>query len=117
MDADSTRRRLVRTAAPRSVGEPRLTLAWKLLWLHMDGADGDGPAAKDLYDAVILAESRVPRLSAKLLRTVLGPRRELTVSAPDPASWSTFLADHPGIGGTAQDWADRLRAALAGPEL
>ncbi|RKE23185.1 nucleotidyl transferase AbiEii/AbiGii toxin family protein [Streptomyces sp. TLI_171] len=114
----------VRTAVPRGdrsgasvvrTASPELSLAWKLLWLH---ADGDRARAKDLYDAVLLAELCAGTLRPALLRRVL--TREpghpgtlhlagLTVR---PADWAELLAANPGIRGTAPDWLARLHAAL-----
>jgi hypothetical protein len=94
-----------------------LSLAWKILWLVTDGfAQG-----KDLYDAVLLAES-VP-LRYELLRDVfagvddawwatrpIGPE---DVAEPlDCVEWDEFRKDHPRVG-TAEQYVERLLAALA----
>jgi hypothetical protein len=66
---------------------PRLSLAWKLKWL---GAD-DPKQAKDLYDAVLLAE------------------RDGTGAPEPPAGIRTWTVDWPGDPGP---WLDRLARAL-----
>ncbi|MDT0572985.1 nucleotidyl transferase AbiEii/AbiGii toxin family protein [Streptomyces sp. DSM 3412] len=75
--ADGSGRTVVRTPGPA------LSLAWKLLWLHSDCASEGRAQAKDLYDAVLLAEAEVTRLSARLLHRVF--RREPGAGAPAPA--------------------------------
>jgi hypothetical protein len=114
---DVTRHLLVQAATPA------LSLAWKLLWLHTDSATGGGPRSKDLYDAVILAEDDRTQLSQRLLRRVMchGATTEgapagqagIEISPPTDANWSAFIADNPGIGGSAPDWLNRLTSALA----
>ncbi|WP_407918217.1 nucleotidyl transferase AbiEii/AbiGii toxin family protein [Kitasatospora sp. NE20-6] len=98
-----------------------LSLAWKLLWLYADAADGGRHQCKDLYDAVLLAEDNRTRLSPQLLRKVV--RDSLKGAVPDgfsldsvqfdEADWVTFQADHPDVQGTAQSWLRRLTVALA----
>ncbi|MFE2351892.1 nucleotidyl transferase AbiEii/AbiGii toxin family protein [Kitasatospora cineracea] len=133
----------VRTAVPRGDGtgattvrtaSRELSLAWKLLWLH---ADGTRARAKDLYDAVLLAELCAHTLDPALLHRVLArepghPGRPSHSDHPDhpghpghpgdpgtlrpavpPADWDALRAAHPGIHGTAADWLARLRTALA----
>jgi hypothetical protein len=110
-------------AGPRLVqaASPELALAWKLLWLRADSATDEGPQPKDLIDAVLLAEDGRTRLSARLLRKVLGehaPARGvsggyLNISAPAPERWAPFAAEH-GVDGTAEHWLDRLSAARLG---
>ncbi|MET9954923.1 nucleotidyl transferase AbiEii/AbiGii toxin family protein [Streptomyces sp. NPDC006339] len=116
----------VLTAVPRGDGSGRtvvrtagraLSLAWKLLWLHTDSATEGRARAKDLYDAVLLAESKATRLSPELLRRVFRDapgRREgdrIEVILP-PADWDAFRAEHPRVRGTAEEWVRRLRRAL-----
>ncbi|MFJ5231163.1 nucleotidyl transferase AbiEii/AbiGii toxin family protein [Kitasatospora sp. NPDC088391] len=119
----------VRTAVPRGNGtgttvvrtpSPELALAWKLLWLH---ADGERARAKDLYDAVLLAEHCARTLEPALLRRVLArepghPGTLATALPAPPADWADLLAAHPGhpvLHGSAEQWAARLHAALAPP--
>ena len=96
-----------------------LSLAWKLLWLHTDSADGGRAQGKDLYDAVLLAEASGGALAPRLLRSVL--RRGTAAGAGDlrPESvagwkvdWAGFREECPGVPGTAEDWSDRLVRAL-----
>lgn len=92
---------------------PQLSLAWKLVWLATD-MNSQG---KDLYDAVLLAENT--RLPFSLLRQVFfadewykhheinaGTFAELYVD------WDNFQREFPWIEGTAQQWLNRLIAAL-----
>ncbi|MFD5324316.1 nucleotidyl transferase AbiEii/AbiGii toxin family protein [Streptomyces sp. NPDC127092] len=121
----------VLTAIPRHDGTAptvlrtagrELSLAWKLLWLHTDSApDGRGGRAKDLYDAVLLAECPATRLSPELLRRVFRrePGRPAVAEAlrPDaaavrPEEWADFRAGRPAVRGTAEEWAARLGRAL-----
>lgn len=98
-----------------------LSLAWKLLWLHADGAAGDTAQCKDLYDAVLLAEGGRTKLSPRLLRTVL--RHSATTIRPgdfrldmvrfEETDWAAFRTDHSRVRGTAADWLQRLSTALA----
>lgn len=103
---------LVRTASRR------VSLAWKLLWLHRDaGAEASAPRCKDLYDAVLLAEDPRTDLSARLLRRVVRDNRRphglrLADVGPDEAAWAEFQERHPWIRGCARDWLDRLGTAL-----
>ncbi|MGQ7753147.1 nucleotidyl transferase AbiEii/AbiGii toxin family protein [Streptomyces sp. WC2508] len=112
------------TACPRGDGGPPtpvrtagpgLSLAWKLLWLAEDQEAEGRSGAKDLYDAVLLAEHHATRLSPRLLRTVLGPH------APDftpeavldwLVDWSAFHAAHPWVDGGPDRLRERLAAAL-----
>ncbi|WP_405011823.1 nucleotidyl transferase AbiEii/AbiGii toxin family protein [Kitasatospora sp. NBC_01539] len=94
-----------------------LSLAWKLLWLITDGfAQG-----KDLYDAVLLAESTPLRY--ELLRRVFdGVDDDWYATRPivhddlaealECVEWDEFRKDHPHLG-TADEYAARLLAALA----
>ncbi|WP_308405285.1 nucleotidyl transferase AbiEii/AbiGii toxin family protein [Streptomyces sp. B93] len=119
---------------PVRTASRELSLAWKLLWLHIDSASAtEGRAqGKDLYDAVLLAESPGTRLPRRLLRTVF--RREpahpadrtagnrptadaglsrLELIRPSDVDWTAFRTEHPWVPGTAEDWLNRLRRALA----
>ncbi|MDX3517378.1 nucleotidyl transferase AbiEii/AbiGii toxin family protein [Streptomyces scabiei] len=128
------------TAIPRGDGSgrtvvrtpgPGLSLAWKLLWLHTDCATEGRARAKDLYDAVLLAEADVTGLSPRLVREVFRHRADGTVAADAPrpdafvldtlvpdtvvldaTDWADFRAAHPWVRGTAREWAERLGRAL-----
>ncbi|MFJ9774368.1 nucleotidyl transferase AbiEii/AbiGii toxin family protein [Kitasatospora sp. NPDC101157] len=113
---DGTGPTVVRTAGRE------LSLAWKLLWLHADSAADGRARAKDLYDAVLLAEAEGTRLSEQLLRKVF--RHERGNTAPTdalhldavtlrPVDWEDFRANHPQVRGTAEEWLERLSRALA----
>ncbi|MGW1992151.1 nucleotidyl transferase AbiEii/AbiGii toxin family protein [Embleya sp. NPDC001921] len=116
--ADGAAPTLVRTASRE------LSLAWKLLWLYVDGADGHGSRCKDLHDAVLLAEDARTALSVQLLRQVLHGHGLATATASGgfgvhaarvaEADWAAFRAEHPGVRGSAREWLRRLDAALAG---
>jgi hypothetical protein len=99
-----------------------LSLAWKLLWLHADCAAEGRAQAKDLYDAVLLAEAEATKLSPRLLRKVFRHAQRQQRGAADAlhldavASWSLdwedFRADHPHVLGTVEEWLKRLSRAL-----
>lgn len=104
----------VPTAIPRTDGPPialwtasaALSLAWKLQWLVTDQADRGAGDGKDLFDAVILAESPGIRLSPKL-------RRMPGVAELDPTTVRTWtVASHPCIHDATTQWLDRLARAL-----
>ncbi|MET9832289.1 nucleotidyl transferase AbiEii/AbiGii toxin family protein [Streptomyces sp. NPDC006385] len=113
------------TAVPRGDGgapavvrtaSRELSLAWKLLWLHTDAATEGLAQGKDLYDAVLLAETRGLRLPTRLLDSVFRPR----AVPPTPnvvrswsVEWDAFRAGHPRVRGSAEEWLDRLCRALA----
>ncbi|WP_282202561.1 nucleotidyl transferase AbiEii/AbiGii toxin family protein [Kitasatospora fiedleri] len=96
-----------------------LSLSWKLLWLAADAY----PQGKDLYDAVLLAESTALRYG--VLREVFtggeihlaehppGPD-DLPGGAPDTggADWAHFRTEYPDLP-AADDLCRRLAAALA----
>lgn len=94
---------------------PELSLAWKVQWLITDMY----PQAKDLYDAVLLAE-RTP-LRYDLLRQLvttadpvfrqLGVTHE-TISGLDCIDFNAFHADHPDLIADEQDLVQRLAVAL-----
>ncbi|MFJ1549686.1 hypothetical protein [Streptomyces sp. NPDC088246] len=96
------------TACPRGDGgpptpvrtaSPGLSLAWKLLWLAEDQEAEGRPAAKNLYDAVLLAEHPSTRLSPRLLRTVLGPHAEGFTPERCWTGWWTGPRSTPSIRG------------------
>jgi hypothetical protein len=91
-----------------------LSLAWKLLWLDTD----QYPQGKDLYDAVLLAESTP--ISVDLIKLALADRlqrlgdRQL---APDfplqwQIDWQNFKIEYPWVPGESSDWQKRLVSAL-----
>ncbi|GAA2587882.1 hypothetical protein GCM10010435_77770 [Winogradskya consettensis] len=99
----------VLTAVPRAAGQRplglwtasrELSLAWKLHWLHADQAATGSSAAKDLYDAVQLAEIQGIRLPCSL-------RRTLTVTPDDILTWTIA-----GGGGDAGPLLVRLAEAV-----
>lgn len=107
---------MVRTASRE------LSLAWKLLWLHTDATTEGLAQGKDLYDAVLLAETRDMRLPARLLRAVFPPGA--TPPTGDvvrswSVEWESFRAQHPTVQGSAEEWLDRLCRAtsVTGPGL
>jgi hypothetical protein len=94
---------------------PELSLAWKVQWLLTDMY----PQAKDLYDAVLLAE-RTP-LRYDLLRQVMTAadpayeRIEVTladIASLDRIDFDAFRADHPGLGADGPGLVARLATAL-----
>ncbi|WP_327434473.1 nucleotidyl transferase AbiEii/AbiGii toxin family protein [Streptomyces sp. NBC_01236] len=112
---DGTGPTVVRTAGRE------LSLAWKLLWLHADCATEGRAQAKDLYDAVLLAEAEATKLSPRLLRKVFRHEPGNTAAADAlrldavalwSVDWEDFRADHPHVRGTAEEWLERLSRAL-----
>ena len=90
---------------------PELSLAWKLLWLQSDSY----PQGKDLYDAVLLAESTA--ISPTLIRTVLAAEPGSQGFGPTTVlrwdvDWQNFLDEYPTIEGDAESWKQRLALAL-----
>ncbi|MFI7324677.1 nucleotidyl transferase AbiEii/AbiGii toxin family protein [Streptomyces rubiginosohelvolus] len=98
---------------------PALSLAWKVMWLINDAyAQG-----KDLYDATLLAErhplpfdllQEVFRLSGEWPetgRTRVG--REDLDEALGYVEWHHFAGEYPRFEGRGEEFAGRLRAALA----
>ena len=90
------------------------SLAWKLLWLETDGY----PQGKDLYDAVLLAESCY--LPWSLLREVLRSDEWLLNNKPvweiftsTGVDWENFKREFPSATGNGSDWQKRLKNALA----
>ncbi|WP_244305552.1 nucleotidyl transferase AbiEii/AbiGii toxin family protein [Kitasatospora cheerisanensis] len=118
------------TAIPRADGSGptvlrtasrELSLAWKLLWLHADSAAAGRARAKDLHDAVLLAETAAAPPAPDLLRRVFRrePGRPAAGGAPrldavllPAADWAQFRASHPRVRGSAEEWLARLRRAL-----
>ncbi|MDI2129622.1 nucleotidyl transferase AbiEii/AbiGii toxin family protein [Yinghuangia seranimata] len=101
-----------------------LSLAWKLLWMHSD-AYGDAGCAqgKDLYDAVLLAESADTGPCADLVRRVLrdgiDPDIDPDIDSFGPGhvrwwsvDWFAFQAANPHVHGDADAWQGRLERAL-----
>ncbi|MFK0224374.1 nucleotidyl transferase AbiEii/AbiGii toxin family protein [Streptomyces sp. NPDC090303] len=96
-----------------------LSLAWKLLWISCDMY----PQAKDLYDAVLLAEGGA--LPRELLETVLREADEWPGLPDEPLNlgmfeeavqqvdWTGFDDAHPDTPAARQDLATRLLTALA----
>jgi len=104
------------------VASPELSLAWKYVWLANDRY----PQAKDLYDAVLLAE-RCPYVPVSILdglRALLERdrgswwlEREIN-SAPEERwtdlediDWKEFAATRPGVDPDLASWLTRWRAA------
>jgi predicted nucleotidyltransferase component of viral defense system len=88
------------------------SLAWKLLWLMTDTF----PEGKDLFDAVLLAETtKVP------LSIVQKTFEQASYSSGDltraqildlDTEWDDFLLEYPKTTGTAAEWQQRLANAL-----
>ncbi|GLW57574.1 nucleotidyl transferase AbiEii/AbiGii toxin family protein [Kitasatospora phosalacinea] len=108
----------VAPGAVLQVADRELSLAWKLIWLVSDAY----PQGKDLYDAVLLAES-VP-LRRPVLTAALTAMREPEEYADGPigaealenyrsADWRTFADEHPQLAADPADLVRRLDAALA----
>lgn len=96
-----------RPPTPVRTASRTLSLAWKLRWLHTDATAQGRAQGKDLYDAVLLAESPRTRLSGHLLRRVLGEFDPATVTGWE-VEWTGEFARQ----GTAREWSGRLRRAL-----
>jgi len=104
------------TTTRLNVVTPELSLAWKVQWLLCDME----PQGKDLYDAVLLAES-VP-LPINTLKAALNRadpwwiNREPTLKNLEElaVNWPPFLTEHPWIEGAAEDWKARLTRAVTG---
>jgi hypothetical protein len=86
------------------------SLAWKLLWLETD----THPMGKDLYDAVLLAESTP--VSMDLIRATFEDAGERWCNPADlhkhGIEWDPFLLEYPHVVGTVDDWIMRLVRAL-----
>ncbi|MFC8717526.1 nucleotidyl transferase AbiEii/AbiGii toxin family protein [Kitasatospora sp. NPDC057198] len=97
-----------------------LSLAWKLLWLATDSY----PQPKDLYDAVLLAES-TPLRYGVLREVFTGGEAWLAEAPPGPesvpgaepdtggADWAHFREEYPELTTSGEELARRLAAALA----
>lgn len=93
------------------IAGPELSLAWKLLWLYNDMH----PQAKDLYDAMVLAERH--SLSTELLREVFGEvlaeerSVDLTRMVDPEMEWVGLQPRSPWAESSrrlAESWWDRL---------
>ena len=90
------------------------SLGWKLLWL---GGDMN-PQAKDLYDAVLLAEHVT--LPVELLRRVFAGKGETWAHGVDTqfvrawaVEWESFALEYPALAtGTRAEWLDWLATTL-----
>ncbi|MFF4408265.1 nucleotidyl transferase AbiEii/AbiGii toxin family protein [Streptomyces sp. NPDC001262] len=102
------------TPAVLKAASPALSLAWKILWLVSDS----DPEAKDLYDAVLLAEGARTHLTYELLDRVLRESGEpadlgyILYSAAE-ADWFEFHKDHPELPDSDSGYLARLVMALA----
>ena len=98
---------------PVLAAPPALALAWKLQWLATDTY----PQAKDLYDAVLLAEhtDTDPDLVRELIRPELGPLAD-EFGPETVLSWSmdwvNFHDQYPELAPGSGQWAERLALAL-----
>ncbi|MGW6395279.1 nucleotidyl transferase AbiEii/AbiGii toxin family protein [Streptomyces sp. NPDC055103] len=102
-----------------AAADRELSLAWKLMWLSCDMY----PQAKDLYDAVLLAENCA--LPLALLETVLREADEWPGHPDEPLSlrmfenavrevdWTGFDEAHPDTASARRNLGTRLLAALA----
>ncbi len=92
------------------------SLAWKLMWLATDPFI----QGKDLYDAVLLAEST--SVTADLVRATFSGFHDQTrnpfegfdalLLMRQHVLWDEFAANHPHVEGTLQEWKQRLVNAL-----
>lgn len=92
---------------------PGLSLAWKLRWLDADQEDDGLAQAKDLYDAVVLAEAHPDSLTPALIGAVL-PSRFAADQIPGwDVAWRR-LRDLGGrsIAGDADAWLARLHRMM-----
>ncbi|MFJ5550495.1 nucleotidyl transferase AbiEii/AbiGii toxin family protein [Streptomyces sp. NPDC093225] len=95
-----------------------LSLAWKLVWLGYDSY----PQGKDLYDAVLLAESCA--LPYELVHGVFRAHEEWWPNAPDApldievfedfryVDWKGFRTDYPDVDPDGGRYGERLLAVL-----
>ncbi|MFE4972904.1 nucleotidyl transferase AbiEii/AbiGii toxin family protein [Kitasatospora sp. NPDC056651] len=106
--------RLPGVAGPLLAATPQLSLAWKVLWLISD----DHPQGKDLYDAVLLAQSA--ELPYDLLRQVVTQSEESWSRRPVlPAQitdiyvdWDEFAKDYPQFAEPVEEYPAQLDARL-----
>jgi hypothetical protein len=98
---------------PVLAAPPALALAWKLQWLATDSA----PQAKDLYDAMLLAEHTDvdPVLVRDLIQAELprwasefGPETVLSW----PMDWNNLYDQCPDLPRDGHTWPDRLALAM-----
>ncbi|MFC9245513.1 nucleotidyl transferase AbiEii/AbiGii toxin family protein [Streptomyces sp. NPDC057136] len=98
-----------------SAASPGLSLVWKLMWLAEDWETEGLGAAKDLYDAMLLAEHPLTSFTrAHLLELEMEVGDWFT---PDSVrdfevDWDAFHATHPWVEGDAAKTAERLERAL-----
>lgn len=92
---------------------PGLSLAWKLRWLDADQEDDGLAQAKDLYDAVVLAEAHPGCLTPALIAAVLPPRFAADRIPAWDVAWRR-LRDLGGrsIAGDPDAWLERLHRAM-----
>jgi hypothetical protein len=98
---DGGRPTVIRTASRE------LSLQWKLHWLRADWLAEGKPQCKDLYDAVLLAES------VGTVATTAPADFDLAAAHHWEADWTEFRRQHSRVRGTAEDWFHRLVSALA----
>ncbi|MEU8548149.1 nucleotidyl transferase AbiEii/AbiGii toxin family protein [Streptomyces roseoverticillatus] len=97
---------------PMPAASPELSLVWKLLWLVTDMH----PEAKDLYDAVLLAEHvRVPYPLLEQVLAEAGEPADLSyiLYHATEADWDEFAKDHAALAEDGEGWLTRLIVALA----
>jgi hypothetical protein len=99
---------------PVLAAPPALALAWKLQWLATDGY----PQAKDLYDAMLLAEytDADPDLVRELIRPELG--RSTDVFGPETVlswsmDWDNLHDQYPDLPTGSEHWQGRLALAMS----
>lgn len=98
---------------------PELSLAWKLMWLLSDMY----PQAKDLYDAILLAEVAEPDVRMLREMCVAGdpyfernpPTLEALAAAFREVDRDEFRKEHPAFSPSLDAGAERLLARLAAP--
>ncbi|MER5640416.1 nucleotidyl transferase AbiEii/AbiGii toxin family protein [Kitasatospora sp. NPDC002227] len=110
---------LVAPGARLNAATRELSLAWKLLWLVTDSY----PQGKDLYDAVLLAESAPLRYGVLRDAFLPGeayyaehPVRPETLTGLEPEvgrDWEYFEREYPKLATDPQSMLRRLAAALA----
>lgn len=97
---------------PLMAASPELSLVWKILWLVSDMH----PEAKDLYDAVLLAESvTVPYELLHRVLTEAGEWSDLpsVLGEAGEVDWPEFEKDHPDDTETGGGYLLRLVVALS----
>ena len=98
---------------PVLAAPPALALAWKLQWLATDAY----PQAKDLYDAMLLAEytDTDPDLVRELIRPEMGPLAD--VFGPETVlswsmDWDNLYDQYPNPPAGNAHWQERLALAM-----